>query len=157
MKIWKIEGAALMVGASVLALGSAVVARAQSAEQTVWTGIYTAEQADRGKIAYAESCAACHGEGLAGIDVAPALTGAGFLNNWNNTSAGDLFTRIKTTMPLSAPDSLSGRTVADVEAYLFQANGFPAGQVALPPSAPMMAGAKIIAQKPAGAVPAASN
>jgi mono/diheme cytochrome c family protein len=151
MKISKINGAAWAIGVSMLALGSAVVARAQTAEKTVWSGSYTAEQATRGKTAYAENCAACHGEGLAGIDVAPALTGAGFLNNWNNTSAGDLFTRIKTTMPLNAPDSLSGRTVADIQAYLFQANGFPAGQVALPPSAPMMAGVKIVAAKPAGA------
>jgi mono/diheme cytochrome c family protein len=110
--------------------------------------VYTAEQATRGKAAYAANCAACHGESLAGIDVAPALTGSGFLNNWNNTSAGDLFSRIQTTMPLNAPGSLSGKTVADIEAYMFQANGFPAGQVALPPSQPMAAGIKIV-PKPA--------
>lgn len=133
-----------------LAFGGAVVARAQAPDRTVWSGAYTAEQAARGKVAYAENCAACHGESLAGIDVAPALTGAGFLNNWNNTSAGDLHTRIKTTMPLNAPDSLSARTVADIEAYLFQANGFPAGDVALPPNAAMMGNVKIVAAKPQG-------
>jgi len=142
--------AAWMAMAAPLALGGAVVARAQAADKTVWTGVYTADQATRGAVAYAESCASCHGESLAGIDVAPPLTGAGFLNNWNNTSAGDLFTRIKTTMPLNAPDSLSGRTVSDIEAYLFQANGFPAGEIALPPSPPMMANVRIVAQKPAG-------
>jgi len=142
--------AAWMAMAGTLALGGAVVARAQAADKTVWTGVYTADQATRGAAAYAESCASCHGESLAGIDVAPPLTGSGFLNNWNNTSAGDLFTRIKTTMPLNAPDSLSGRTVSDIEAYLFQANGFPAGEIALPPSPPMMANVKIVAQKPAG-------
>jgi quinoprotein glucose dehydrogenase len=51
-------------------------------------------------------------------------------------------------MPLNNPGSLGGKTVSDIEAYLFQANGFPAGQVALPPSQPMMAGIKIIATKP---------
>lgn len=145
----KITTAGLVAVASVLTFGGAVATRAQTAEKSVWSGVYTADQATRGKAAYAASCAACHGESLAGIDVAPALTGAGFLNNWNNTTAGDLFTRIKTTMPLNAPDSLSGRTVSDIQAYLFQANGFPAGEVALPPAAPMMSNVKIVAQKPA--------
>lgn len=149
MTISKPGRATWVAAASLLAFGGAIVTRAQSADKSVWSGVYTTEQAARGKAAYAESCAVCHGEGLAGIDVAPALTGATFLNNWNNTSAGDLFTRIKSTMPLNAPDSLSGRTVADIEAYLFQANEFPAGQIALPPSAPMMANIKIVAAAPA--------
>ncbi|WP_354290357.1 c-type cytochrome [Sphingomonas sp. PvP055] len=149
MAQFKMTTTGMIAVASMIAFGGAVATRAQTAEKTVWTGAYTAEQATRGKAAYAESCAACHGESLAGIDVAPALTGAGFLNNWNNTSAGDLFTRIKTTMPLSAPGSLSGRTVSDIEAYVLQSNGFPAGEVALPPAAPMMSNVKIIAQKPA--------
>lgn len=137
-----------LLAASAVVCGGAVVTKAQPPERSVWSGVYTAEQAERGKQAYAEQCAACHGDALGGIDVAPPLTGATFLNNWNNTSAGDLFSRIKTTMPLNAPDSLSGRTVADIEAFMFQANGFPAGEVALPPSQPMMAGVKIQAQKP---------
>ncbi|AJP72671.1 c-type cytochrome [Sphingomonas hengshuiensis] len=138
-----------LLGAASVALGGAITARAQAPAGSVWAGVYTAEQAERGKAAYAGECASCHGATLAGIDVAPALVGAGFLNNWNNTSAGDLFTRIKETMPLSAPGSLGGRTVSDIEAYLFQANGFPTGEIALPPSAPLMAGVKIVAQKPA--------
>ncbi len=93
--------------------------------------------------------AACHGDTLAGIDVAPALVGGGFLNNWNGTSAGDLFSRIKTTMPLSAPGSLPGKTVADIQAYIFEVNGFPAGKLPLPPSQPMAAGI-MIAPKPVG-------
>lgn len=149
MKVSKLTGTPWLIAASILALGGTVVARAQSAERSVWTGVYTADQAARGKTAYAESCAACHGESLAGIDVAPPLVGSAFLNNWNNTTAGDLFVRIKTTMPLNAPDSLSGRDVSDIEAYMFQANGFPAGEMALPPNPAMMAGVKIVASKPA--------
>lgn len=138
-----------ILAAAAVVLGGSVVARAQSPGSTVWSGVYTDEQADRGKAAYAANCASCHGDTLAGIDVAPPLTGAGFLNNWNGTSAGDLFNRIKTTMPLNAPATLSGRTVADIEAFIFKANGFPAGQVALPSAPPMMANMKIVSQKPA--------
>ncbi|MBB3346751.1 MULTISPECIES: c-type cytochrome [unclassified Sphingomonas] len=137
------------LGAAALAFGSAVVVRAQGGQRDVWNGVYTAEQAARGKVAYAENCAACHGDTLAGIDVAPALVGGGFLNNWNGTSAGDLFSRIKTTMPLSAPGSLPGKTVADIQAYIFEVNGFPAGKLPLPPSQPMAAGI-VIAPKPVG-------
>ncbi|WP_442678669.1 c-type cytochrome [Sphingomonas sp. ASY06-1R] len=136
-------------GLAMLLVGAAI-AHAQAAERSVWSGVYTAEQAGRGKVAYDEQCAACHGAALTGGDVAPPLSGSAFLNNWNNTSAGDLFERIHSTMPQSAPGSLSGKTVSDIEAYMFQANGFPAGQVALPPAQPMMAGIKIVATKPAG-------
>lgn len=149
MRVLQTKMAMGMLGAAALVLGGAIAARAQAPASSVWGGVFTAEQAERGKIAYAEQCAACHGAGAAGIDVAPALAGSGFLNNWNNTTAGDLFTRIKDTMPLSAPGSLPGREVADIQAYLFQINGFPAGQVALPPNAQMMAAIKIQAQKPA--------
>lgn len=137
--------AAFGVVAGVLALSGAMVTKAQPGERSVWSGVYTSEQAERGEVAYRESCAVCHGDDLAGIDVAPALVGSTFLNNWNNTSAGELHTRIKSTMPLGAPDSLSGRIVSDIEAYMFKANGFPAGELALPPSAPMMNNVKIIA------------
>ena len=136
-------------GVALLLVGAAI-ANAQAAERSVWSGVYTAEQAGRGKVAYDEQCAACHGASLTGGDVAPPLSGSAFLNNWNNTSAGDLFERIHSTMPQSAPGSLSGKTVSDIEAYMFQANGFPAGQLALPPAQPMMAGIKIVATKPAG-------
>lgn len=141
-------GSAAAFGAAVLALGGAI-AHAQGADRTVWSGIYTADQAVRGKAAYGEQCAACHGPTLAGIDVAPALSGNAFLANWNNTSAGDLFDRIHTTMPQNNPGSLPGKTVADIEAYILQVNGFPAGQTALPPSQPMLANVKILASKPA--------
>ncbi|MBU3077553.1 c-type cytochrome [Sphingomonas quercus] len=140
----------LMLGAAALALGGAAIVGAQMPERNVWGGAYTAEQAERGKAAYAENCAACHGETLSGIDVAPALVGSTFLSNWNNTSAADLFERIQMTMPLNAPGTLGGRTVADIEAFIFQSNGFPTGQLALPPTPQMMTNVRISAQKPGG-------
>jgi S-disulfanyl-L-cysteine oxidoreductase SoxD len=140
----------LFMGLAAVLFTGAVVAQAQVAERNVWSGVYTAEQADRGKAAYATSCASCHGATLSGIDVAPALSGSAFLNNWNNTTAGDLFDRIHNTMPQNAPGTLGGKTVSDIEAYILQANGMPAGQTPLPPNSQMMGGIKITAQKPAG-------
>lgn len=124
-------------------------AQAQAPQRNAWSGVYTAEQAARGAEAYAGHCAACHGSSLEGIDVAPALTGATFFSNWNNTSAADLHERIKLTMPLQAPNSLGGRMVADIEAYILQVNGMPAGDLALPPNPALMRNVMITSQKPA--------
>ena len=41
--------------------------RAQDVSSSVWDGVYTQAQADRGKTAYNESCAACHGDQLTGV------------------------------------------------------------------------------------------
>jgi len=141
-----IRGATL--GLASLALSAGVYA--QGAGRTGWSGVYTADQAARGKVAYDATCAACHGATLAGSDSAPALAGAGFLANWAGTSAGDLFERIHTTMPAGDPGSLAGPKVVDIEAYLFQANGFPAGNTPLPTAGQALANVQIVATKSAG-------
>src|ERR1700721_1956122 len=41
---------------------------------SVWDGVYTAGQADRGKALYGKQCASCHGAGLDGSGQAPPLT-----------------------------------------------------------------------------------
>lgn len=143
-----VRGSTLALAVSTVCLAGAVWA--QQPATNVWSGVYTKEQAARGREAYAMQCAACHGETLAGIDVAPALVGGPFLNTWGGTSAGDLHERIQQTMPLNAPGSLGGRTVADIEAYIFEANGMPAGELALPPNAAWMQNMRITTQKPEG-------
>src|SRR5271163_112967 len=80
--------------------------RAQSTRST-WDGVYTDAQAKEGATLYSTNCASCHGEMLTGGEEAPPLAGSDFLSNWNGLSASDLFERIRTTMPLSKPQSLS--------------------------------------------------
>ena len=43
-----------------IAFGLAGAAVAQDAGKSVWQGIYTPEQADRGGGVYAQRCGACH-------------------------------------------------------------------------------------------------
>jgi S-disulfanyl-L-cysteine oxidoreductase SoxD len=82
---------------------------------------------------YAESCRlACHGESLGGNDEAPPLAGADFLSNWNDLTVGDLFERIRTTMPLNKPQSLSRETNVSILAHLLRVNKFPPGEAGLP-------------------------
>ncbi len=147
---WRGGRIALLGAAALVTMAVAMIdTLAQAPGGNVWTGAYTTEQAERGRAACATNCAACHGPSLVGGDSAPALTGGVFLNNWNGTTTGDLFARIHETMPPSAPGSLGGKTVSDIEAFILQTNGFPAGATPLPSDPQLMAGTKILGTKPA--------
>ena len=98
---------------------------------TVWDGVYTADQAKRGDTAYHQECSNCHGDNLEGLDEAPALSGGGFLANWSGLTVGDLFDRVRTTMPADRPGHLSRAQTADIISYVLQVNQFPAGNAEL--------------------------
>ncbi len=129
---------------------SLVVVAAQAPEptQSTWDGIYTDEQAQRGQPLYKKECASCHGDLMSGGEMSPPLTGGEFLANWNGLTVGDLFERIRTTMPISKPKTLSRQTNADILAYIFSMGKFPAGKEEMPPDAEMLKQIKIDAEKP---------
>lgn len=127
----------------VLAAVLPAVTFAQAAGTSAASGVYTGAQANRGKEQYGTHCAACHGADLAGADVVPALSGGTFSGNWKGQTAAALAVRIRTTMPLDNPGSLSAATVADVSAYILSRNGYPAGQSELPSSASLLQPIKI--------------
>src|SRR3974390_557036 len=104
---------------SILMLGAAVATiKAQPQDRSVWDGVYTTEQSKRGEAAYAEKCASCHGAALGGGESAPPLTGGEFMANWSGLTVGDLFNRIRTTMPADRPGNLKRREAADILAYM---------------------------------------
>jgi mono/diheme cytochrome c family protein len=107
-----------------------VGARAQETT-SVWTGVYTEEQAMRGEMVYRTYCIACHGPELEGADMTPPLSGGAFMANWNDLTAGDLFERIRLTMPLDRPGVLMRQQNADVIAFVLKKNGWPAGSTEL--------------------------
>ena len=121
---------------------------AQDATRSVWTGVFTDAQAQRGQAAYETNCQACHGPSLRGVGEAKPLAGPEFLANWNGLSVADLFERIRTTMPQNAPRSLTREQYADILAYLLKFNGFPAGGQELAPRAEMLTQFRIDAWKP---------
>jgi mono/diheme cytochrome c family protein len=116
--------------ASLVVAGLALGLAAQTT-RSVWDGVYSEEQANRGSAIYAKECASCHGTELTGGESAPALVGDAFLSNWNGTTAGDLFERIRKSMPQDDPGRLSRQKDADVLAFMFSANKFPAGKTDL--------------------------
>lgn len=105
---------------------TAALALAQSAS-TVWDGVYSAPQAAKGAALYGTQCASCHGTDLMGSGPFPALTGDDFRKEWEGQTVGDLFERLRTTMPASKPGSLSAEQSASLVAYILKSNGYPAG------------------------------
>lgn len=94
-------------------------------------GAYTVEQATRGKAHYQAFCAPCHVGDLSGTLAAdtgaPPLRGAPFVASLQRKGAAGVFSYVKATMPADDPASLEDGWYLDILAYLFQANGFPAG------------------------------
>ncbi len=143
---------AILALAGMMAFG-AVGARGTVAAQggkSQWDGIYTEAQAKRGEGLYGQYCASCHGADLAGGEMAPGLTGGEFTSNWNDLSVGDLYERIRISMPQSAPGSLSRQQNSDILAFILHKMNTPVGQKELSTSTDELKAIKFLAQKPAG-------
>lgn len=106
-------------------------AAAAPAARTVWDGVYTDAQAERGAAVYKSACSECHGADLAGDGFAPALTGSEFAGNWNELSVGDLFERIRISMPPTGPSTVTPAQKADIVAHMMKFNKYPAGTTEL--------------------------
>jgi mono/diheme cytochrome c family protein len=111
---------------------SAFAAPAARNERSVWSGVYTTTQAERGRATFEASCAACHRPDLSGRGPIPALRGESFTGERHGQSVGDLYATIRTTMPPGRPASLPPEAYADLVAYLLHANAFPPGTSELP-------------------------
>ena len=99
--------------------------------KTVWDGVYSEEQATRGRQLYNSKCSSCHAADLSGGEMAPPLVGITFQSNWNGLSVGDLSERIRVSMPLGQEGSLSRQQVSDVIAAILAAGEYPAGKTEL--------------------------
>ena len=136
-----------VLGAGCLMLVAAISLAGQE-QKTVWDGVYTEEQAKRGSDVYAEKCAMCHGDSLGGVEAAPPLTGPAFYANWEGESLNALFERIRMSMPLDNPGSLSRAQNADVVAHMLRIGGYPAGTTPLEGQAGALTGIKVLTYKP---------
>ena len=109
-----------------LLAGLSVSVRAQAprvADSTsTLSGVYTDEQAKRGRDAYLGQCRSCH---------APS-TGSAFSKRWAGKTVLELFTYIFETMPDNNPRSVGEADNVDIIGYLLQATGMPSGTRELP-------------------------
>ena len=128
-----------VLSAAVLTLTAAVIAGARGQAKSVWEGVYTEEQAKRGEAIYFEKCVRCHGATyMGGTDGAGPLLGPTFNGNWNNVPLDQMLDRVRSTMPMDKPMTLSRQQVADSLAFIFSINKIPAGKVELPRQAEML-------------------
>ena len=119
--IWLLPAVLASVGVEPL------MAQDVNAEQvTVWDGVFTAEQAARGRAHFGVSCSSCHSQRGTGTD-APALEGDKFLEDWGEDNLISLFDLIQYSMPAGDPGSLTEEVYVDIVAYLLNSNGFPDG------------------------------
>jgi cytochrome c5 len=152
---------------TVLALGTLVWAVAlttsepvlgQAPTKTVWDGVFTGTQAERGRVAYQQHCAECHGASLGGGEAVP-LTGDRFGLSWRESTVDRLNTQISKSMPASEDGSLAGSlspgVYIDIVSHILNSNGFPTGAVELTPE--NAAGVAIIAKSGPGELPASAS
>jgi S-disulfanyl-L-cysteine oxidoreductase SoxD len=144
-------GLSLLLALGALAAGQEPEAGDESAgasPASVWDGVYTVEQAERGAALYATGCGECHGAELAGDDMSPPLVGADFRSDWDGLSVGDLFERIRISMPDGDPKRMTSQEKADVLAFVFASNGFPAGETELASTARLLRPIAFVAIEP---------
>jgi mono/diheme cytochrome c family protein len=116
--------------------------------QSVWDGVFTDEQAKRGEPLYGKYCTSCHGSTLEGAEMAPPLAGSAFSANWDGLTLGDLFERMRVSMPQDNPGSLSRQQYVDVLTYILSYNKFPAGKTELARETEVLKQIRFLALKP---------
>jgi mono/diheme cytochrome c family protein len=126
-RCWTLVAALCILAAARSATGqtAAKKAPARPPAKSTLSGVFTAEQANRGKNVYSSSCKNCH--------TAESHTGATFAKWWAGKQLSDLYSFMSTNMPKNDPGSLAPEEYADLLAYLLRMNAMPAGKVELPP------------------------
>jgi mono/diheme cytochrome c family protein len=145
MRIKMINKIAAVAIIGLVAIG-ALRAQETAKPRSVWDGVYTEEQAKRGETLYATECASCHRNDTGGEE-ASALAGPAFLANWDGLTVGDLYERIRVSMPPANPRRLSRRQIVDILGHLMKANGFPTGKTELAQETEAMKQVRIEATK----------
>ena len=146
-----------IVAAACVAFGvSALSSIAAQAPRTVWDGVYTADQASRGRDEFAGHCAECHGGNLQGGADGKSLRADQFWTDWKESTVGELLTYVSKNMPRSEDGSTAGTlspaTYADIVSYILSINEFPAGTQPL--TAASATGVQIVRKEGPGELPA---
>src|SRR5271170_5894013 len=127
-RVWII---AVLIVAMSACLGGAIrsaKAASPAPAKNIWDGVYTDDQAARGKAQYNTSCSSCHMEDLSGSGQALPLAGDAFTDVWEGQTMADLFGLVQGTMPQDKPGSLTPDAALDVISYVLQYNKYPSGK-----------------------------
>ena len=111
---------------SLAGFAMATGAFAAPARNSIWDGVYSEPQAERGHTLYMQSCSRCHGADLSGTFEIPPLVGR-FMPYWSGSTLDALFDYVSTAMPLDHPGALGPAANADIVAFILKRNDLPSG------------------------------
>jgi len=138
---WTIVVAACIICTSAFGAGAhgfvpaAGSLRIQDSVRTTQSGIFTEQQANRGKQLFSNTCGSCHQPS--------SETGDAFDSKWKDHQLSDLFNYIGTQMPQNDPGSLDPYSTADLVAYMLKINDMPAGAAELTPDTLLLKNVRI--------------
>jgi mono/diheme cytochrome c family protein len=127
-RLWIIAGLIVAMGACLGGAIRSAKAASPAPAKNIWDGVYTDDQAARGKAQYNTSCSSCHMEDLSGSGQALPLAGDAFTDVWEGQTMADLLGLVQGTMPQDKPGSLTPEQALDVISYIVQFNKFPSGK-----------------------------
>jgi mono/diheme cytochrome c family protein len=107
------------------AVAGLVPMRAEAQPRTTMAGVYTTEQATKGREVFTSNCLGCH--------TTATHMGPAFQNKWFGRPLFDLYDYVSQAMPKAAPGSLTEDEYVWVTAYILRLNGMPPGKVELSP------------------------
>jgi quinoprotein glucose dehydrogenase len=102
------------------------VAAATATAPTIWDGVFTAAQADRGAALARTNCFTCHGQ--------REWANPQLFQLWGGQPLAGLYEQIRATMPYDSPGRLSRQEYADIVSFILELNGANAGTAELPSS-----------------------
>jgi mono/diheme cytochrome c family protein len=122
------------LAAQAQAAGTDEAAQMSDEVLSIFDGIFNASQVRRGRFAYNEHCAMCHGDELISADgYAPDMIGSSFASRWHGETMQARLERIHATMPAGRGGTLEQQMVLDIIAYILSVNGYPQGEGELVP------------------------
>ena len=92
-------------------------------------GIFTDDQAQRGRTTFDEVCSECH--------TTSEFRGRSFQSNWGRRTVYSLFRTVRSTMPDDNPGGLDEQVYLDVVSYILSINGHDGGASELSADSPM--------------------
>jgi S-disulfanyl-L-cysteine oxidoreductase SoxD len=107
--------------------------------RTTLSGVYTEDQATKGKDLYQGTCLGCH--------TVAEHSGVPF-GRWGGHTLWEYFDLIKSTMPKDNPNTMSPEEYAQITAYILKLNALPAGTDSLPTDSVALKAITIEVKKP---------
>lgn len=111
---------------------SAPMAAQTSPSRSSAAGVYTADQANRGRDVYLGQCRSCH--------VPEAHGSPTFQATWHGKTLAELYAYLRERMPKNEPGTLSDQEYIDVMSYVLRLNRMPSGEAELPADAESLKG-----------------